>query len=501
MSGQGIEVSATREARRTGLVLAAACVCQVMVVLDVSVVNVALPSIASSLDFSAGSLSWVVNAYVLVFGGLLLLGGRFADLVGHRAAMFVGLAMFGVASVLGGFSRTPGELIAARAGQGVAGAVLAPLSLTVIMVTFPEGKARSRAIGIWSMVSAGGSALGVLLGGLLTEWLSWRWVLFVNVPIVVVAALLGARSVRAARPTYVRRLDVVGAVLVTVAVSALVNGTILAGEHGWGTVGVLVSFTVAVVVGAGFAWWELRGTTTPLVRFGVFRSRSVWVANVIVVFIGAATIAGFYFASLFLQNVLRYTPLQAGAAFLPFCIGTVIGAMTSTRLAARIGTRTVMSAGLALGAIGMFLFSRLHADSTFLNGFLLPSVVASVGVGLCMVANTTLGTTGAAEHEAGLVSGLLNACRQCGGSIGLAALTAVAVSATNHSGTSTATQALVNGYDRAFLVTAGFALVAALVAALFAPSAPRVRDGSAPASDDPRGNTVTPTDSGVAATD
>ncbi len=471
-----------------GLVLAVACLCQVMVVLDVSVVNVALPSIATDLGFQSGSLSWVVNAYTLVFGGLLLLGGRFADLVGHRLAMFLGLGLFGVASILGGFAQNPGELIAARAAQGLAGAVLAPLTLTVIMVTFPEGARRSRAIGIWSMVAAGGSALGVLLGGLLTEWLSWRWVLFVNVPIVIVAALLAIASIRDTRTVRVRRLDVTGAVLVTAAVASLVYGTIEAGDHGWGSAGALASFAAAVVLGALFAWRELRAAE-PLVRFGIFRARSVWVASVVVLFIGATTIAGFYFASLFLQDVLGYTPIQAGLAFLPFCFGTILGAFASGRLVARLGARIVMAAGLALGAIGMVLFAQMDEHSTFLSGFLTPSIVASIGVGVCMVANTSMATTGVTHHEAGIVSGLVNAARQIGGSIGLAALATIAATAAASSTATSPTGALVAGYDRAFLVTAILALAAAILAGIFAPGrarAPQPAPAEAAAAQEPR---------------
>lgn len=453
---------------RAGLVLTVVCLCQVMVVLDASVVNVALPSIGRELGFEPSALSWVVNAYTLVFGGLLLLGGRFADHVGHRVAMFLGLGLFGLASIVGGFAQTPVELISARAAQGLSGAVLAPLSLTVIMVTFAEGARRSRAIGIWSMVAACGSALGVLLGGLLTEWLSWRWVLFVNVPIVVIAALLALPSVRDVRTARARRLDLSGAILVTVAVASLVYGTIEAGDHGWGSAEALVSFAAAVVLGALFVWRERRAAE-PLVRFGVFRARSVWVATVVVLFVGAVTIAGFYFASLFLQEVLGFTPIQTGLAFLPFCAGTVVGAFVSGRLVALLGTRVVMAAGLALGAIGMFLFSLLHAGSTLLDGFLLPSVIASVGIGLCMVANTALATTGVAPHEAGLVSGLVNSARQIGGSVGLAALAVAATAAAGAAGATTPVEALVAGYDRAFAIAALIALIAAVVAAAFAP--------------------------------
>ncbi|GAB3267254.1 MFS transporter [Kineosporia babensis] len=461
--------------RRTGLLLAAVCLCQVMVVLDVSVVNVALPSIAKDLSFSPGSLSWVVNAYTLLFGGLLLLGGRFGDLIGHRRALFLGLGVFGVVSVLGGLAQDPGQLIAARAAQGLASAVLAPLSLTIIMVTFPEGKERSRAIGIWAMVAASGSALGVLLGGVLTEWLSWRWVMWVNAPIVLLALALGWTSIHDTRTARPSRLDVPGAVLVTLALTSLVNGAIRAGEDGWGSAWALGSFGLAALSGAVFIWWELR-VPEPLIRLGVFQSRPVWVANLISAFIGASAVAGFYFASLVLQDVLGYSPLQAGAAFLPFCAGTVLGAMLSGRLSARFGLRSVMTVGLLCSAIGMGLFGQMHLDATFLGTFLLPSIIASVGVGLSMVANTSLGTTGAQQHEAGLVSGLINASRQCGGSLALAALATVALSATRASSAGDPLEALIQGYDRAFQVTAALTLVAAVLAFLYVPRPDAVQE-------------------------
>ncbi|AXI78512.1 MFS transporter [Peterkaempfera bronchialis] len=461
-------VPAEQPPPRRGVILATASLCQLLVVLDAAVVNVALPSISQALDFSSSALPWVINAYILVFGGLLLLGGRIADLVGHRRAMVAGLVLFAVASVLGGFAQDPGQLIAARAGQGLAAAVLAPISLTVIMVTFPEGPARARAVGIWAMVAASGSALGVLLGGLLTELLDWRWVLFVNVPIIAVVLPLALRSVRDHRVERTGRLDVTGAVLGTAAMSVLVYGTVETGNHPWGSARTLATLGIAVLLGIAFLVRERR-CAQPIVRLGLFRARPVWISNVIALLIGAAMVVGFYFASLFLQQVLHYGPLAAGAAFLPFCAGTVVGSLGSARLAARLGNRAVLTTGLLLGAVGMALFGQLGVDSTFVGGFLAPCVIASVGIGLCMVANTSMGTTGAHHHEAGLVSGLLNASRQCGGSIGLAALSTVAVAATRHSGSLDTLQALTDGYDRAFLVTAALLLLAAVVAALSIP--------------------------------
>lgn len=456
--------------RRPGLLLAAACLCQVMVVLDISVVNVALPSIAEDLVFGGHSLSWVVNAYTLAFGGLLLLGGRVGDLVGHRRALVAGLLGFGAVSLLGGLSRSPEHLIAARAAQGMAAALLAPLSLTVIMVNFAEGQARNRALGIWAMVAASGSALGVLLGGVLTEWLTWRWVFWVNVPIVALALATAWVSVPAVAPPVRGRLDVPGAVLATTGLTALVNGAVRAGEDGWTSPWCLGSFALALVAGALFVPWELT-CSRPLVRLGVLGSRPVWVANLIAAFIGSAAVAGFYFASLTLQNVLGYSPIQAGAAFLPFCLGTVVGAMLSGKLTARFGLRPVLAVGMTLAAVGMLMFGQIGLDASFVATFLLPSVIASLGMGMSLVADTSLGTSGARPDEAGLVSGLMNSSRQCGGSLALAVLVTVAISVSRSRSGGEPLAALVSGYDRAFQITAALALAAAVIAVLFTPVA------------------------------
>ncbi|MFE7563310.1 MFS transporter [Kitasatospora sp. NPDC057500] len=456
---------------RPGLVLATVSVCQLMVTLDASIVNIALPAMGESLGFADGSLPWVVNAYALAFGGLLLLGGRIADLVGHRRALLSGLVLFGLASVLGGFAQTPAQLVAARAGQGVAAAALAPIGLTLIMVTFAEGAARARAVGIWSMVTAGGSALGVLLGGVLTDLLDWRWVFFVNAPIVLAGLLLAVRSVPAVRPPLTGRPDVPGAVLGTGAMTVLVYGLMETDRHPWGSARTLGTLGAAVLLGLLFLLWESRFARAPIVRLGVLRARTAWLSSLLVTLLGAGMLAGFYFSSLFLQNVLGYGPLAAGAAFLPFCAGTAAGSMIAGRLTARFGGRATLTGALLLSALGMLWFGALALDSGYLTGFAGPSIVAGVGVGVCMVANTAMGTSGVDPREAGLVSGLLNAGRQCGGSIGLAVLSTVAVAATRRAATDgdSARAALAAGYDHAFVVTAGLLGVAALVAVLFVP--------------------------------
>ncbi|GAA1391384.1 MFS transporter [Kitasatospora putterlickiae] len=487
-----------RAGARPGLVLAAVSVCQLMVTLDASIVNVALPAMGDSLGFADGSLPWVVNAYALALGGLLLLGGRTADLVGHRRALLCGLVLFGLTSVFGGFAQTPAQLVAARAGQGVAAAVLAPIGLTLIMVTFAEGAARARAVGIWSMVTAGGSALGVLLGGVLTDLLDWRWVFFVNAPIVLVGLLLAVRSVPAVRPPLAGRPDVLGAVLGTGALTVLVYGLMETDRHPWGSVRTLGTLATTVLLGLSFLCWEARYARSPIVRLGVLRARTAWLSSLLVTLLGAGMLAGFYFSSLFLQNVLGYGPLAAGAAFLPFCAGTAAGSMIAGRLVARFGGRATLTGALLLSALGMLWFGGLGLDSDYLTGFAGPSIVTSVGVGVCMVANTAMGTSGVDPREAGLVSGLLNAGRQCGGGIGLAVLSTVAVAATRRASTDgsgsagsgsdgfgsggfgsggfdsagdAARAALAAGYDQAFVVTAGLLGVAALVALLFAPPA------------------------------
>ncbi|MFE4976256.1 MFS transporter [Kitasatospora sp. NPDC056651] len=464
-----------RAAVRPGLVLATACLCQLIVTLDASIVNIALPAMGHSLGFADSALPWVVNAYALAFGGLLLLGGRVADLAGHRRALLAGLAVFGVASVLGGLAQTPAQLIGARAGQGVASALLAPISLTLIMVTYTEGAARARALGIWSMVTAAGSALGVLLGGVLTDLLDWRWVFFVNIPLVALAALAAVRSVAAARPKREGRLDLVGAVLGTGAMSTLVYGLMETDRHPWTSARTFATLGAAVLVGIAFLAWEARFAAAPIVRLGVLRSRTAWVASLIVTLIGAAMLAGFYFCSLHLQNVLHYGPLAAGAAFLPFCAGVMAGSMAAGRLGARFGGRATLTGGLLLAGLGMLWFGGLGVDSGYLTAFVGPSVVTSTGVGICMVANTAMGTSGVAPHEAGLVSGLLNAGRQCGGSIGLAVLASLATAATRDATGAGrgALEALAAGYDRAFVITAVLLAVAALIAVLFVPAPPR----------------------------
>jgi EmrB/QacA subfamily drug resistance transporter len=453
------------QARTTRLVLAAACLCQLIVVLDISVVNVALPHIGRALGFSASSLSWVVNAYTLAFGGLLLLGGRVADLLGQRRTMLGALGVFGIVSLLGGLAQTPGQLVAARAALGLAAAVLSPATLTVIMVTFPEGAERRRALATWGMVATAGGTLGVLLSGVLTEYLDWRSVFLVNVPIVLVAGALAFAAVRDTRASERVRLDVVGAVLATASMTLLAYGCVHAGAHGWASSVTVSTLAGAVLAGIAFVAWELRADA-PLIRLSVLRTGSVPVAALIIALIGATAIASSYFLSLFLQNVLRYDAAATGAAFLPFCVGMAASTMVSPKLVERFGSRLVLTVGLTVGAVGMLCFAQLHAGSGYAT-FLIASIPASTGLGASITPTLSLGTSGVMRREAGMVSGLLNTSRQAGGGIALAVLATIASRVGSNAGAGV--DALADGYRTAFLLSGVLLLAAAAVALVCVP--------------------------------
>jgi EmrB/QacA subfamily drug resistance transporter len=459
---RGIAMTRDRESERTGLVLAAACLCQLVVVLDISVVNVALPHIDSALGFSASSLSWVVNAYTLVFGGLLLLGGRIADLLGQRRTLLVGLTLFGTVSLLGGLAQTSGQLVAARAAQGLAAAVLSPATLAVIMVTFREGHERRRALATWGLVATAGGTLGVLLSGLLTEYLDWRWVFFVNVPIVLAAGTLAFIGVRDLHASERVRLDVLGAILATASMTMLAYGCVHAGAHGWADAVTVSTLAGAVISGMAFVGWERRADA-PLIRLSVLRTPAVSVAAVVIALIGATAIASSYFLSLFLQNVLHYSAVSTGLAFLPFCVGMAMSTVASPRLVERFGTRLVLTVGLTVGAVGMACFTRLNVGAGYTT-FLLGSIPTSIGLGASIAPTLSLGTSGAVRPEAGMVSGLLNTSRQAGGGVALAVLATVASRAGSHGA-----HALADGYRAAFLLSGALLLAGAAIALVCVP--------------------------------
>ncbi|MFT4082718.1 MAG: MFS transporter, partial [Nocardioides sp.] len=449
-----------------GLVLTVVCLTQLMVVLDVTVVNVALPSIRTSLGFAPADLPWVVNAYTITFGGLLLLGGRLADLIGQRKAALTGLILFALTSLAGGLAQNPGELIGARALQGVAGALLLPVSLTIITTTFPEGPARHRAVGIWGAVAGMGGAVGVLLGGVLTEWLDWRWVLFVNMPIAAVAVpltLAAVRDVPRARP----RLDLAGALLITAATTLLVYAVVRTDTHPWGSASTIGLLVAAAALALAFLAVESR-VREPLVRLGLLATRTVAVSSAVVFLIALAQFGAFYFASLYLQNVLGYSPIQTGLSFVPFSLGTVVGSILGARISRERGPWWPVTVGLALAAVGVAWFGAISPGGSFVGDILGPSLVASGGLGACLVANTAAATAGIAAHEAGLASGILNASRQIGGSIGLAVLVTIAGGVTRHHSGSPAA-ALTAGYARGFVVSGSLLALAAVLAGTLLP--------------------------------
>ncbi|MER7580696.1 MFS transporter [Kitasatospora sp. NPDC097691] len=457
---------------RPGRVLAAVTVAQFVFALDMSVVNVALPAIRTALGFAPLDLSWVVHVYALTFGGLLLLGGRACDLYGRRRLLVTGLAVFGLCSLAGGLAQEPWQLVAARAGQGVGAAAAAPAALAMLTTTFTEGPRRVRALGVWSAANAAGGALGVLAGGLLTEYASWRWVMLVNLPVVAAAlALLPAagpaeeRPARRERQAARERPDVLGAVLATGGVGLLVFGVVRTEARGWTAPATVGTLAAAAVLLAAFVVTETRAPA-PLLRLGLLRSRWVAGANLLVFLAAAGQFAAFYFVSLYLQQVLGLGAAATGAAFLPFSAGLVAGTVVATRVTAARGPRAALVPGAVLAAAGLAWFAGIRPDGGFLTDVLGPSLVTSIGTGLVLAPVAAAATTGIAPHEAGRAAGLLNSSRQLGGCVGLAALATVAA---HRTGTSTDPVALDDGYALGLAASAVLFALAAVVATVVLP--------------------------------
>jgi len=455
-------------ARRNRWVLTLCCLAQFMVVLDVSVVNVALPSIRNDLGFSAVDLQWIINAYTLTFAGFLLLGGRAADLLGHRRVFIAGLLLFALASLAGGLSHSQLALIVARAVQGLGGAVVAPVTLSILTTNFAEGRERNRALGLWGAMGGAGGAAGGLLGGVLTEVLGWQSILFINVPIALAIVLGARRFVVAGRPSPAqgRHYDLAGALSVTVGLVLVTFAIVRTNVNGWGSAPTLAVMGGGIAVLAAFLVIEGRLARRPLVPLGIFASRTLSAANVVVFFLGSAVFAMWYFVSLYLQQVLGFSAIQAGVAFLPMTLA-IIGASTlAGRLVARFGAGAVLSVGMTLIGVGMLVFSPLRTHGSYAGDVLLPSVLTALGIGLSFVPVTIAATTGVQRSDAGLASGLVNTSRQFGGSLGLAILATVASQRTAsvaHGGHVSA-GALTAGFHIAFLVGGAFALAGALTA-------------------------------------
>jgi EmrB/QacA subfamily drug resistance transporter len=456
--------------RAKNLALALLAMTQFVVVIDASIVNVALPSIGSHLHFARADLSWVVNAYTLTFGGFLLLGGRLADLLGRRRMFMLGLILFSVASFAGGIAQSEGWLLAARAVQGLGAAIVSPAALSIITTTFAEGAERNRALGIWGAVAGAGGAAGVLLGGILTSGLSWRWVLFVNVPIGLAAAALAPRTLIESRSeSGATTLDLPGAVTVTAGLSLLVYAIVDAVNAGWGSTTTLLKIAGAVALLVAFLIIERR-QRHPLMPLSIFRLRTLRGANIVGLLIGMSLFSMFFFISLYLQNVLHYSPIKTGISYLPLAIGIIVSAGAAAQLVTRLGFKTPLIAGLLLIAGGLLWFSQVPATGgSFAADVLGPSILAAFGLGFAFVPVTIAAVTGTKPHEAGLASGLINTAQQVGGALGLAILATIANSRTqglSHSGVHSASVALTKGFDRAFLVGAGFAVAGAILAAV-----------------------------------
>ena len=459
-------MTANMDTRTRWLALLVLCLGDLLIVLDVSIVNVALPSIREDLGFSEASLAWVVNAYTLTFGGLMLLAGRLGDLYGQRRVFVLGVTLFTLASLACGLATSQELLVGARAVQGIGGAVVAAVALSLIMTLFTEPAERAKAMGVIGFVAAGGGSIGVLAGGVLTDLFSWHWIFLVNLPVGIAVIVFCLLLLPGGRPQRGGSLDVVGAVAVTaslmLAVYAIVNGN----ERGWTALATLGPLGAAVALLALFLAIESR-VASPLVPLGLFRLRSVAVANVVGILWSAAMFAWFFLAALYLQLVLGYRPLEVGLAFLP--ANLIMGAFSlglSARLLLRFGFRPPLAAGMLLVAVGLALFARAPVDGSFLVDVLPSMLVLGVGVGMAMNPVLLAAMSDVRQEDSGLASGVVNTAFMMGGALGLAALASIAAARTDSLGGAAQAPALVGGYHLAFLAGAVFAAAASLVAAL-----------------------------------
>lgn len=466
--------SSARE-RRT-LILVLVCLAQFMVLLDISIVNVALPSIRKELGFDVAGLQWVVNAYTLSFAGLLLLGGRAADIFGQRKIFLLGVALFGVASLAGGLAQDQGLLIAARALQGVGGAVLSPATLTVLTTTFTERHERTRAMGIWSAVAGAGGAAGALLGGIFTDFLGWRWIFFLNIPIAAVAFIAAQRLLHGRNQRHANKLDAVGALLVTTGLVSLVYAIVSTEQHGWTSVQTIAGGLIGLALLTWFVLHEQYVTEEPLMPLSLWKIPSLAIANLTMFLIACGMFAMWFFISLDLQNIRGYSPLKAGLAFLPQTLGIVAGAQLASRFLARVGARTIVVVACLMGTGGLIWLSRLGETGSYAATYLVPGTLITFGLGLCMTPVVASSVAGVRPQESGLASGLINTSRQVGGSIGLAALATIASDYTQTAAAGESIrQATHEGYQRGFLCGSIFLLLAALVA-LRLPNATRANN-------------------------
>jgi EmrB/QacA subfamily drug resistance transporter len=452
-------------------VLVLVCMAQFMVILDATIVNVALPSIQTDLEMSDADLQWIVNAYTLVFGGFLLLGGRAGDLVGRKKIFLAGVVVFSVASLLNGLAPSSEFLIVARGLQGLGGALIAPAALSIITTTFAEGPDRTKAMSVWAAIAVGGAAVGLLLGGILVDAFSWPWIFFVNVPVGIAVFVAAFRYVPESKDERSHKaFDIPGAITVTAGLLFLVYAIVKTEEQGWASLHTLIVGGISLLLLAAFLVIEWR-SIEPLVRLSIFRVATVRAANVAMFFVASGLFAMFYFTTLYLQRVLGYSPLEAGLGFLPFTLGIIVGAGLSQALVSRVGARELPLIGMTMAIAGMVMFLRLEPGGEYLADVLPGFALASIGMGLTFVPITLIATSGIPPADAGLASGLFNTSQQIGGSLGLAILSTFAVSARDDTlaeipGEPTAdqtAQALVDGFHVAYVGSAILIGVAAVL--------------------------------------
>ena len=459
--------------RNSNALLLVVCLGQFMVILDVSIVNVALPSIKDALGFSTTGLQWVLNAYTLTFAGFLLLGGRAADLFGRRRMFYLGTLLFSGASLLCAVAPTSGTLVAARAAQGVGGAILSPATLAIITTSFDEGAPRNRALGAWGAVGAIGATSGVLLGGILTEAFSWPAIFVINVPIGLGIVLFSSRLIPEGRSEVENRhFDLAGAVLVTLGMTALTYGIVTTDRLGWGSIGVLGPVAAGVAFLAAFGFYEAKlardPRRVPLMPLSVFRLRNLRAANLVIFLLYAAIFGFWFFQSLYMQGTLGYSPLETGLAFVPMTAAVGTGATLAPRLARRFGARLVLAAGMLSVTIGELLLISIHPGGSYAANVLPGGLFGAFGLGLALVPATIVAVEGVPRALSGLASGVLNTSRFVGAALGLAVLSTIAAHHTDSqvaSGTSAA-KALTDGFDLQFGVGAAFCLVGVVAAAV-----------------------------------
>ena len=456
-----------------GVVVAMSCLAQFMVVLDATIVTVALPQMRAGLGLSTNQQQWVVSGYLITLGGFLLLAARAGDLFGRKRVFLFGAAVFTAASLAGGLATDPAMLLVARIVQGMGAAALAPTSLSLITASHPDGHQRQRALALWSVMGGAASSVGVVLGGVLTAELSWRWVLFINLPLGIGLLVAGMLSLLPAATSASRtRLDIPGAFSVTLGIGVLTYGLSQASSDGWGAPSVVIALVVAVVLIAGFVAVEAT-SSSPLIPLALFRPRSLQIGNLLMLCMGVTLTAALFFLSLYLQQALGYSALRTGLAMLPMTVVLITGGLASRKLVPIVGLRLLLVIGGLITAAGIAWLGTVPTHPAYLTHILGPTLVAGIGMSLMLLAVTLVGTTGVSHKDAGAAAGLLNTSRQLGGAIGLAVLVTIAATTTSHAiHHSSYVAALVHGYHVAFLVDAGIMLVAALSALALPAAAP-----------------------------